>query len=207
MLHAIPAESVKPPAGFLAGTPVTKDAKGRLMTAPPEMLAGAFGLMRINKLPATSRLGKGITASQITDGLSNTVFMSEVIAWDEANEQGEGEVGGAGNDDWRGTWMIPSVGASAFTGYLTPNSKEKDVIPACGTGIELSSAAADMPCEEELDAGGNLYAAARSRHTGGVNAAMADASVRFIDDEVESIVWQAMCSRAGGEVVDSGAGL
>jgi prepilin-type N-terminal cleavage/methylation domain-containing protein len=207
MLHAIPAESVKPSAGFLANTPVTKDGKGRIVTAPPDMLAGAFGLMRISKLPATGRLGRGIKVSQISDGLSNTVLMSEVIAWDEANEQGAGEVGAAGNDDWRGTWMIPSVGASAFTGYLTPNSKEKDVIPACGTGIENSSAASDMPCEEKIDGGGNLYAAARSRHTSGVNASMADASVRFVDEEVDNYVWQSMCSRAGGETVDTSAGL
>lgn len=207
MLHAIPAESVKPSAGFLANTPLSKDEKGRLVTAPPDVLAGAFGMMRINKLPATSRLGRGITVAQISDGMSNTVLLSEVLAWDEANEQGAGEVGATGNDDWRGTWMIPSVGASAFTGYLTPNSKEKDVIPACGTGIETSAVAADMPCEEKIDGGGNLYAAARSRHTGGVNAAMADASVRFVDDEIENYVWQAMCSRAGGEVVDSGEGL
>ncbi len=207
MLHAIPAQSVKPSAGILANTPRTTDGTGRLVTAPPDVLAGVFGMVRINKLPATSRLGRGVTTSQITDGLSNTVLMSEVIAWDEANEQGAGEVGATGNDDWRGTWMIPSVGASAFTGFLTPNSKEKDVIPACGTGIENSAAWSDMPCEEEQDAGGNLYAAARSRHPSTVNAAMADASVRSIDNDIDNVVWQAMCSRAGGEVVDGSAGL
>ena len=207
MLHAIPSESTKPSAGFLANTPVSKDEQGRLVTAPPEVLAGAFGMVRINKNPATSRLVKGASTAQISDGLSNTVLLSEVLAWDEANEQGEGEVGATGNDDWRGTWMIPSVGASAFTGFLAPNSKEKDVIPACGSGIETSAAWADMPCEEEQDAGGNLYAAARSRHVGGVNSAMADASVRFVDDEIDNFTWQAMCSRAGGEVVDSSSGF
>jgi prepilin-type N-terminal cleavage/methylation domain-containing protein len=200
MLHAIPPESVKPSAAFLAGTPVSRDAKGRVVTAPPDYLAGVFGMVRINKTPATARLGKGMTTAQISDGLSNTVLLSEVLAWDEVNEQGAGEVGAPGNDDWRGVWMIPSVGASAFTGYQTPNSSEKDVIPACGTGIETSASGREMPCEEQTDAGGNLYAAARSRHVEGVNASMADASVRFVDNAIDNVVWQAMCSRAGGEV-------
>lgn len=208
MLHAIPAQSAKPPAGILANTPMDVDANtGRIRNAPPEYLVGVFGMVRINKNPATARLGQGTTTAQVSDGLSNTVLLSEVLAWDEANEQGAGETGGAGNDDWRGTWMIPSVGASAFTGYQTPNSKEKDVIPACGTGIEVSAAWADMPCEEEQDAGGNLYAAARSRHPGMVNAAMADASVRSVDNEIDIVIWQAMCSRAGGELSTSTAGL
>jgi prepilin-type N-terminal cleavage/methylation domain-containing protein/prepilin-type processing-associated H-X9-DG protein len=199
MLHAIPAQSVKPPADFLSGTPVTKDAAGRIVTAPPDQLAGAFGMVRISKNPPTARLGKGAETAQFADGLSNTVLLSEVLAWDQANEQGAGEVGGAGNDDWRGVWMIPSVGASAFTGYLTPNSKDKDVIPACGTGIQSSPAWLDMPCEEppDRDASGNLYAAARSRHNSLVNAAMADGSVRNIDNEIDNVVWQAMCTRSG----------
>jgi prepilin-type processing-associated H-X9-DG protein len=197
MLHAVPPESVKPPAGFLAGTPVSKDATGRVVTAPPDQLAGAFGMVRIKKNPPPGRLGRGTETAKFADGMSNTVLLSEVLAWDEANEQGAGEVGGAGNDDWRGVWMIPSVGASAFTGYLTPNSPEKDVIPACGTGIQNSPAWIDMPCEEESDASGNLYAAARSRHNSIVNAAMADGSVRNIDNEIDKVAWQAMCTRAG----------
>jgi len=206
MLHAIPAQSTKPPADFLANTPISRDASGRVATAPPDLLAGAFGMVRISKTPPASRMGKGTQTAQITDGLSNTVLLSEVLAWDEANDAGAGEVGSPGNDDWRGVWMIPSVGASAFTGYLTPNSRDKDVIPACGTGIETSSVGADMPCEEKIDGGGNLYAAARGRHPGSVNAAMADASVRTIDNEIDAYVWQSLCTRAGDESIANGGG-
>jgi hypothetical protein len=50
-----------------------------------------------------------------------------------------------------------------------------------------------------------LYAAARSKHSGGVQAAMADASVRFFSDGVSATTWQQLGSRAGGEPIDGGA--
>jgi hypothetical protein len=46
--------------------------------------------------------------------------------------------------------------------------------------------------------------AARSRHTGGVNVVLGDASVHFISDTVDLATWQALGSMAGGEVVDAG---
>jgi len=42
---------------------------------------------------------------------------------------------------------------------------------------------------------------ARSRHPGGVNAGMADASVRFVSETVNLATWQALGTRAGGESV------
>jgi prepilin-type processing-associated H-X9-DG protein len=44
-------------------------------------------------------------------------------------------------------------------------------------------------------------AAARSRHSGGVNVAMADGSIRFVRNSIATSTWAAMGSRAGGEVV------
>jgi prepilin-type N-terminal cleavage/methylation domain-containing protein/prepilin-type processing-associated H-X9-DG protein len=43
------------------------------------------------------------------------------------------------------------------------------------------------------------WRAARSRHPGGVNVALADAAVRFITDDVDPAVWKAAATRAGGE--------
>jgi prepilin-type processing-associated H-X9-DG protein len=48
---------------------------------------------------------------------------------------------------------------------------------------------------------GNLWASARSQHTGGVQAAMIDGSVRFISDNINLLVWQSVCTRAGKETV------
>ena len=52
------------------------------------------------------------------------------------------------------------------------------------------------------DTNNRAHVAARSYHTGGVNVCMADGSVRFIADSINFAVWQAMGTRAGGDIVD-----
>ena len=75
-----------------------------------------------------------------------------MLAWNESTEEGVGEGGLPGNDDWRGArGMIPSVGASAFTGRFPPNTSKPDVIPACGTGLANHPDYADIPCTESPD--------------------------------------------------------
>jgi prepilin-type processing-associated H-X9-DG protein len=51
--------------------------------------------------------------------------------------------------------------------------------------------------------GAKAHAAARSYHTGGVNAAMSDGSVRFAANTIDQATWRALATRAGGEVVDN----
>ena len=46
------------------------------------------------------------------------------------------------------------------------------------------------------------YEAFRSDHPGGVNFAFVDGSVRFIADEIDPALYQALTSREGGEMVD-----
>ena len=43
-------------------------------------------------------------------------------------------------------------------------------------------------------------AAARSQHAGGVNVMLGDGSVRFVTNGIAPAVWQALATRAGGEV-------
>ena len=47
------------------------------------------------------------------------------------------------------------------------------------------------------------YSNADSYHPGGVNALMADGSVRFIKDTINQITWWSLGSIAGGEVISS----
>ena len=70
-----------------------------------------------------------------------------------------------------------------FNAYVAPNSK----IPDC----------------ENTHENGNL--AMRSRHSGGINALLADGSVRFIKDSVNEMTWWALGSKAGGEVISADA--
>jgi len=48
---------------------------------------------------------------------------------------------------------------------------------------------------------GNVWAAARSKHSGGVNASLADGSVRFISSSITIATWKALSTRAGNEAV------
>jgi len=45
------------------------------------------------------------------------------------------------------------------------------------------------------------HTAARSYHSGGVNIAFCDGSVKFIKDSINLVTWRALGTRAGGEVV------
>jgi len=55
--------------------------------------------------------------------------------------------------------------------------------------------------------GGVTYAAitSRSYHPGGVNALLADGSVRFVKETIEGRIWRALGSVAGGEVISADA--
>ena len=47
----------------------------------------------------------------------------------------------------------------------------------------------------------SLVAPSTSRHSAGVNACLADGSVRFVADEIDPEIWSALGTRAGGEIV------
>jgi prepilin-type processing-associated H-X9-DG protein len=152
--------------------------------APSSNLVGAFGIVSINKYPSQARFGQGTRIAEFLDGTSNTTLISEVLA---TNTSG----------DWRGVWILPGIGANTFTAFTGPNAADPDVIPAC-------SPEPTIPCTQLRagpPTGGQTFAAARSRHTGGVNASMGDGSVRFVANGINLVTWRAMATRAGGEVV------
>ena len=73
---------------------------------------------------------------------------------------------------------------SLYTHTLPPNSSSRP----CATTTFIS-----------------WHLPARSHHTGGVNVCLCDGSVRFISDSITLATWQALATRAGGEVVDLSA--
>ena len=125
--------------------------------------------------------------ADITDGTSNTLCCSELIVPDPAN-------------DLRGyTYWGPSA---SFTTILTPNSTFQDAMgnggctstlnPPCNTGYTVAGAS-----------NAEVYLAARSRHPGGVNAAMCDGSVRFFKNTISVMTWMAVSTTKGNEVVSA----
>ena len=46
--------------------------------------------------------------------------------------------------------------------------------------------------------------ASRSRHPGGVQSVTCDGATRWVSNNIALGVWRALCSSAGGEVLDGG---
>jgi len=134
-----------------------------------------------NTNPSSPRKTK---ITDLTDGTSNTLLMSEVIM--------------AANDtdyDIRGDFLNDDRPCTQFMTINTPNTSIMDVSPYCnGTNYP-----ANPPCTNS----GSQYAqkAARSKHTGGVNTLFGDGSIRFVRNSVSSVAWRAYGTMNGGEVI------
>ena len=120
--------------------------------------------------------------ADITDGTANTLLMSEVLkGWTPEDH------------DWRGD-IYNDDGVFRFHTSLTPNTSAPDVLASPdwfrATGDPL------MP----VVAGAQQVAAARSRHSGGVNAVMCDASVHFISNDIALAEWRALGTMNGSDL-------
>ncbi len=124
---------------------------------------------------ATSRKTR---MADLIDGASNTLLMSETLMATSHDD-----------NDWRGD-IHNDDGVFKFMTLTTPNSTSPDVVNwAIDNGDRM------MP----VSTAGSQFSAARSRHSGGVNAAMCDGSVHFISNNVFLNVWQALGTMDGRE--------
>ncbi len=135
-------------------------------------------------------VGHTYRMADLSDGLSNTACMSEIII------AAPGQV-----TDNRGD-ILNNEGSPGFMSILTPNSRVPDQVRACapGTSDPANSLYRSVPC---VVVGGNTeyQIAPRSRHTGGVTLSLCDGSVRFSSSSIDQLTWIAMLSGRGGEVV------
>jgi prepilin-type N-terminal cleavage/methylation domain-containing protein/prepilin-type processing-associated H-X9-DG protein len=151
---------------------------------------GGYGVVYTDGLATGGVFGNNskVKISDITDGASNTIALSEVKYRTPSTT-------GPSFQDVRGTWGYATMGGNVFSTQTGPNSAVADRVWGC-----RSMPSEGMPCTSSSDYP-NLFAAARGYHPGGVNVSMADGSVRFVSDNINLTVWQAMGSRAAGEVI------
>jgi prepilin-type N-terminal cleavage/methylation domain-containing protein/prepilin-type processing-associated H-X9-DG protein len=170
--------------------------------------------------PPTGQTGNGAFAvnmkmkiASFTDGLSNTVGMSEAKAYTPLFRDGGNPAGlnvpppntpadliALGGplvpDLGHSQWLNGIIIHTGFTHTFPPNTQV--LVNQSGTTYDISFTSSRLGLTTILP----TYTAimARSYHTGGVNAALMDGSVRFVRNSVDRDVWRAAGTRAGGEV-------
>ena len=137
-----------------------------------------------------------VSLSSVKDGLSNTLAFSETIqTFNDLERSSE-------HSDIRGG--VYRGDAAFFSCYYEPNSEYPDEVMSpgyCHSPDKVVTLGA--PCVVETSSRGSweVRMSARSRHAGGVNAALGDGSVKYFNDSVERKVWRALSTASGGETV------
>ena len=150
----------------------------------------------------------------LTDGSSNTLFLSESLLGDQSEGSGLVENSQRQMARFRGGGLLdPGMG------YDTPPGTNPDIAEvAVASGNFDGRGRASwiwgrehmvtfntyiVPNSDQPDVHRNGYGwfAARSLHSGGVNVALADGSSRLVSDSVDLDVWRALGTRNSSEVV------
>jgi prepilin-type N-terminal cleavage/methylation domain-containing protein/prepilin-type processing-associated H-X9-DG protein len=160
-------------------------------------------------------INQKLRAGGVLDGLSNTIGLAEVKAWqpylrDGGNPSAPGtpppanpaSIAGLGgsfkSNSGHTEWVDARVHQTGFTTTFAPNTK----VPYTDGGILYDI---DFNANREGKTTSKVcYAAVTSRsyHAGGiVNVLLMDGSVRSVSDSVPLSVWRSLGTRAGGEVI------
>ncbi len=158
--------------------------------------------------------GSRVKLTDITDGTSNTLMISQTILGADNNVTGPRPAGRPMRYSANlsaGRRVLPPPGG------VNPPLTETECANATswrgargGGWIQPDLAAtcfnAYLPPNSSIPdclAHGSGWYTARSNFAGGVNCCFADGSVRFVRDTIPLPVWRAMATRAGGEVVNA----
>lgn len=133
-------------------------------------------------------MNRGARIRDITDGTSNTMMVAEYLT-------------GASSTEFRSfAWSDQSPGTQLFVQY-TPNTTAADVCydinPASWC---TNNASLNLPATADTTVA-NQTAAARSRHTGGVQVLMCDGAVRFVSNNIDLGTWRAIGTIRGSETI------
>jgi len=168
------------------------------------------GALQVNR---RTRMG------QYTDGTSNTAMFSEVKAYtpyfrdgtvsDLAIPTDPSEIAGLPNDG-RGDvdsirqtghteWVDGRAHHSSFTAVFTPNT----FVPVADGDTTLDADWTSMREGRTSDQPTYSAITSRSFHQGGVNVTNVDGSTRFVTDSISLVLWRALATRSGREVVNT----
>ena len=149
----------------------------------------AFGEAVVGEVN-TSILGKGNSTGAITNGNGlQTIYdvsgrltqlKADMLLCDTAFKTSR-------NNDRGQHWGEGSMGNTMFNTVITPNGSKWG---ACRYGCCPQAGHAEMQ-------------SSNSYHSGGVNVALADGSVRFIKDSISYPTWWALGTRGNGETISS----
>jgi prepilin-type processing-associated H-X9-DG protein len=127
-------------------------------------------------------MGANVASSidEIVDGASNTILLAELRI-------------GLNEYDRRGTWALGGPGASSLWGHaygddIGPNncnSNADDILGCQEVVTAVTRTQMNRQCMGCAAGKPNAQATARSRHAGGVNVCMVDASARFLSDYID----------------------
>jgi prepilin-type processing-associated H-X9-DG protein len=171
--------------------------------------SGKFPTLYLRAPFASNTSGTGplvIGAASVTDGLSNTHFVSEILP--------------GANDDTRGTVWFDDPGSGSYMTRFTPNGQRDflgsgvnvDVVAGFVTGVGHSPPNPGELCDNQpvqmlgcfnSSSEGAAFGGSRSRHSGGVNTLFGDGSVHFIKNSINPTIWVGLGSISAGEVISS----
>jgi prepilin-type N-terminal cleavage/methylation domain-containing protein len=165
----------------------------------------------------TTSFGSVVTLAAITDGTSNTVIFSEWVRGMNKNPSG------GLHQVYMATVPLPTT-TTATTSLVAACQSSSTIFPSatspwdqkgsewlqhnCGTGGSYShiNTPNKKACVFSGDTATHSYytmIGASSNHAGGVNVGVLDGSVRFIKDSISPQTWWALCTKAGGEIIDA----
>ena len=133
---------------------------------------------------------RSMTIQGIQDGSSNTMMLAEVRA-------------AAGGQDPRGVWAMGLPGSSVIASYAIGDDQ---TINASNYGADDVLSCQDTSSTDGMGCWPNCssnQATARSKHTGGANVTMGDASVRFLQNSMSANVLYLVGSAQDGQVIPS----
>lgn len=188
------------PFGFYRNNYRGCSGTGDMYGKPTDATGGPWGIGVFGVLqgqsddPGASIRTLRTQSSDVVDGLSNTLLLSEGLVPTVTNWGGP-----------LGETFYGNMGGGIFSSSLTPNSSAPDGVCGpcprdCGDQYYRAPCQVACPAGWWTPSGLGGHSAARSNHFAGVNAAFADGSTRFVTNDVDLSVWRALGTRSGGEL-------